>query len=434
MDSHSIWMIVILVLLITLSAYFSATETAFSSLNRIRLKNLAANGNKRTKLAYRLSEEYDELLSTILVGNNIVNITSTSIATMLFIRALGGNGATVSTIIMTVIVLVFGEVTPKSLAKETPESFAIFSAPIIQVFMVILRPINFLFKKLKSLLKRMLHVSNQQTVSDGELLMLVQEAEQEGGINTDEGELLRNAIEFDDITAADILTPRVDIVAIQKDSSKEKIAETFRTTGYSRLPVYEESIDYIIGIIHEKNFYTYVWGTDQPIDSIIKSVAFIPPTIKISSLLRRLQKNKLHMAVAVDEFGGTEGLVTLEDVIEELIGDIWDEHDRVEAESFNRDAEGNYIVYCSTDLDDMLSFFNLHEATDASSINGWIMEHYEKVPEPGDFFDCFGLQFSVREMENNRVLSLSVTGEPLPESFYSEESAINGASLFVKTK
>jgi len=422
MDSHSTTLILVLIVLIFLSAYFSATETAFSSLNRIRLKNLAADGNKRAKLAYSLAENYDELLSTILVGNNLVNIASTAIATVLFTAALGdAAGPTVSTIAMTIVVLIFGEVSPKSLAKENAEGFAMVSAPFIRVLIVVLKPVNFLFTQLKKGLKKLFRVSSSHSMTDSELLTIVEEAEQEGGINQDESEMLRNVIEFDDIEAIDIMTPRVDVEAVPRDASKEEIAQLFRETGYSRLPVYEETIDSIAGIILEKNFYSYVWGTDQSIESILKPAEFIPPSMKISALLKLLQQNKQHMAVIVDEFGGTEGIVTLEDVIEELVGEIWDEHDEVMQESFQKLDKDTYRVYCSTDLDDLLDFFHLTCETEASTINGWLIENLDRIPSEGDSFEYEGLVFTVVQAENNRAEEITVKGEPLPEKQDEEE-------------
>ncbi len=422
MSSHSTTLILVLVVLIILSAYFSATETAFSSLNRIRLKNLASGGNKRAKLTYNLSENYDELLSTILVGNNIVNIASASIATVLFVSAFGeGIGPTLSTVVMTLVVLVFGEVSPKSLAKENAEVFAMFSAPIIRVLIFVLKPVNFLFSLLKRGLRKLVKVNPNRSLTDSELLTIVEEAEQEGGIDKTESAMLRNVIEFDDIEAIDIMTPRVDVVAVPKNVSKEEIARLFRETGYSRLPMYDETIDSIVGIIHEKNFYSYVWGTEREISSIMKPAEYIPPSMKISTLLRLLQQNKLHMAVIVDEFGGTEGIVTLEDVIEELVGEIWDEHDTIAAESFHQIGDGSYRVFCSTDLDDLFEFFHIHSKTEASTINGWIIENLDRIPCVGDSFQFKSLVFTVTRVENNRAEEIIVKGEPLEEEEEEEE-------------
>ena len=404
MDSHSTTMILVLVCLVVLSAYFSATETAFSSLNRIRLKNMASGGNRRAQTALSLSENYDELLSTILVGNNIVNIASASIATTLFVAALGdGAGPTVSTVVMTVVVLIFGEVSPKSLAKENAESFAMFSAPLLRVLVVVLKPVNFLFTQLKKGLHKFFRVKSDYSMTDSELLTIVEEAEQGGGIDEDEGAMLRNVIEFDDIEAIDIMTPRVDVEAVSFDAKKDDVAALFRSTGFSRLPVYKETIDSIIGVIHEKDFYSFVWDTQQEIDSIIKPTEFIPPSMKVSALLKSLQQSKSHIAVIIDEFGGTEGIVTLEDVLEELVGEIWDEHDRVVQQGFQKVKEGEYRVFCSADLDDLFEFFHISCETEASTINGWILENLDRIPAEGDVFAYQGLTFTVARVENNRT-------------------------------
>ena len=404
MDSHSTTMILVLVCLVFLSAYFSATETAFSSLNRIRLKNMASGGNRRAQTALSLSENYDELLSTILVGNNIVNIASTSIATTLFVAALGGSaGPTVSTVVMTVVVLIFGEVSPKSLAKENAESFAMFSAPLLRVLVVVLKPVNFLFTQLKKGLHKIFRVKSDYSMTDSELLTIVEEAEQGGGIDEDEGAMLRNVIEFDDIEAIDIMTPRVDVEAVSFDAKKNDVAALFRSTGFSRLPVYKETIDSIIGVIHEKDFYSFVWDTQQEIDSIIKPAEFIPPSMKVSALLKSLQQSKSHIAVIIDEFGGTEGIVTLEDVLEELVGEIWDEHDRVVQQGFQKVKEGEYRVFCSADLDDLFEFFHISCETEASTISGWILENLDRIPAEGDVFAYQGLTFTVARVENNRT-------------------------------
>ena len=416
MDSHSTGLIVTIIIMIILSAYFSATETAFSSLNRIRIKNLAENGNRRAKLAYRLAGNYDELISSVLVGNNIVNITASSVATVLFIQMLGGSaGPTASTVAMTIIILIFGEVTPKSIAKESPEAFAMFSAPIINVLIYVFKPINFLLVGIKKLVSRFIKVSDDRTISESELLTIVEEAEQEGGINANESTLIHNVIEFDDLEAIDIFTPRVDVEAIPADSDVEDIAQLFIQTGFSRLPVYEESIDNIIGLINEKDFHNYVVRGGAALESIVKPVEFIPPSMKISVLLKLLQKNKSHLAVIVDEFGGTEGIVTLEDIIEELGGEIWDEHDRV-VESFRKLSENVYLVDCSTDLDEMFAFFGIKAETEASTINGWVIEQLDRIPEKGDSFDFENLHVAVEETEYQRTTRVRITVTPKPEA------------------
>lgn len=404
MDSHSTTMILVLIGLVVFSGYFSATETAFSSLNRIRLKSMAAGGSKRAQLAYTLSENYDELLSTILVGNNIVNIASTSIATVLFVSWLGqGAGPTVSTVVMTVVVLIFGEVSPKSLAKENAESFAMFSAPFLRCLMVVLKPVNFLFTQLKKLLSRVFRTKSAYSMTDSELLTIVEEAEQGGGIDEAEGAMLRNVIEFDDIEAIDIMTPRVDVEAVPEDAKKDDVAKLFRSTGFSRLPVYRETIDSVVGVIHEKDFYGFVWDSEKEIDSIIKPAEFIPPSMKVSAVLKLLQQSKSHIAVIVDEFGGTEGIITLEDVLEELVGEIWDEHDRVVQQGVQKLKEGEYRVFCSADLDDLFEFFHIQCETEASTINGWILENLDRIPAVGDAFTYQDITFTVARVDSNRT-------------------------------
>ena len=412
MDSHSTGLIIALIVLIVLSAYFSATETAFSSLNRIRLKNLADNGNKRAKLAYKLVDNYDELISSVLVGNNIVNISASSLATVLFIKAFGDNGPTVSTIAMTIIVLIFGEVTPKSIAKESPEAFAMFSAPIINVLIYVFKPINVCLVGIKKLVKKFVKVSNDRTISESELLTIVEEAEHDGGINENESELIHNVIEFDDLEAIDIMTPRVDVEAVDKTSTVQEIADLFTETGFSRLPVYEETIDSVVGIINEKDFHNLVLRDGNAVKQIIKPVEFIPPSMKISALLKLLQQNKSHLAVIVDEFGGTEGIVTLEDIIEELVGEIWDEHDEV-IEEFKKQEDGSYLIACSADLDDMFDLFAVKGACAATTVSGWVMEQVGRVPEEGDHFQAEGLDVIVTRVEHRRVIEIQV--RVLPE-------------------
>ena len=290
MDSDGIRIIFFLALLILMSAYFSATETAFSSFNRIRIKNLAGNGNKRAKSVLLLSEDYDVLLSTILIGNNIFNITSASVATVLFTRYLGNKGVTISTIVMTILILIFGEISPKSLAKESPEKFAMFSVPVLKIFIFILRPLNFLFRQWKKLLSKIFKIEDDRSITEEELLTIVDEVQNEGGIDEEEGELIRSAIEFNDLDVNDVLTPRVDLVAIDIEYSDEEIDRLFYESGFSRMPVYEDNIDNIIGVIHEKNFHRYLKDSDQTLRDIVNPVIWATPTMKISKLLKLLQK------------------------------------------------------------------------------------------------------------------------------------------------
>nr|WP_317324614.1 hemolysin family protein [uncultured Flavonifractor sp.] len=421
-DSSSFTMILILVLLVILSGYFSATETAFTSLNRIRLKSKADAGNRRAALALRLVDQYDNLLSTILVGNNIVNLSASSLATVFFTEGLRlQNGAVVSTAVITIVVLVFGEVSPKSLAKEYPESFAMFSAPIMRILMTILTPVNFLFSLLKKLLSKMFHREGDGGITEEELVTMVDQAESEGGLDQHESKLIRSAIEFNDMEVDEILTPRVDIVAVEDIDSMDDIAQAFAESGYSRLPVYHEDIDDIIGVIHEKDFHAARYRGQTDVKAITGPMLYTTGNTKISELLRILQREKAHMVIVVDEYGGTEGLVTLEDIVEELVGEIWDEHDEV-IEEFKKQEDGSYLISCSADLTDLFDLFSIKGECDANTISGWVMEQIGRIPEEGDRFQSDGLDVTVTKVDHRRVLEIRVEVLPPPEEEKKEKT------------
>ena len=402
MGSDSISLIII-VFCIVMSAYFSATETAFSTLSRARIKNMAEKGNARAALVLRLSERYDSMLSTILVGNNIVNIATASLTTLIFARLLGEEaGASVSTAVTTIVVLIFGEVSPKSIAKESPEKFAMFSAPILNVLMKVLTPVNFLFAQWKKLLSRIIKSDEEKSITEDELLTIVDEAQLEGGINEQEGSLIRNAIEFKDMEAADIFTPSVDVTGIPKDATVEKTAEVFEETGYSRLPVYEGGLDNIIGIVYEKDFYSRVYRKGEELSSIIRPAMYITKFRKINELMKDLQSRKQHMAVVVDEFGVTRGIVTLEDILEELVGDIWDEHDQVETK-LQRISENEYLVSGKADVEKVFEFLGKEKEFEVLTVGGWVMNELGRVPETGASFAADGLEVRVEEMNGRRI-------------------------------
>lgn len=404
MGSDSLFFIIIAICLI-MSAYFSATETAFLSLNRIRMKNMADKGNKRAALVLELEEKYDNLLSTILIGNNIVNILSSSLATILFVKMLGdAKGASVSTIVTTVLVLIFGEISPKSIAKESPDKFALFSAPIIVVLVKILTPVNFVFAQWKKLLSHIFKSEEEPGITEEELLTIVDEAQAGGGIGEDERVLIRSAIEFDELEAVDIYTPRIDIVGIPVDMPKDEIAKIFADTGYSRLPVYEENIDQIIGILYQKDFYNFIYRSDVTIRDSVRPVIFTPKNKKIDDLLRELQQKKLHIAVAMDEYGGTAGIITLEDILEELVGEIWDEHDKVETE-IERISDNEYLVAGKTKVEKLFECLDREAEFDVQTVSGWVMELFECIPKAGDFHtdEEFKLEIEVTEMSGKRI-------------------------------
>ena len=386
MEEHIGSMGIILACLV-MSGYFSATETAFTSLNRVRMKNLAGAGDQRAKKVLDLEENYDNLLSTILVGNNLVNIALTSVATLMFVDLLGVYGATVSTVVVTIVVLIFGEISPKSLAKESPEKFSMFSAPILHVLMVILKPVNWIFAQWKKLLAIMFKADDSRGITEEELITIVEEAKTEGSIQEEQSELIQNAIEFNDLEAWDVITPRVDIKAIEIDSTKKEVAKMFLETGYSRLPVYDGDLDKILGVLNQKDFHNYVDGSKKTISDYVKPVIYVAGSMKAAVLLKKLQMNKTHIAIIVDEYGGTAGLVTMEDIIEELVGDIYDEHDAVESQEIILLQDGSYRVMCNANVEKIFDYFDEEIELDVNTVNGWVVLQLDKLPKTGDTFD-----------------------------------------------
>ena len=407
--------IIIMAVCLALSAYFSATETAFSSANTTRLRTLAEKGSGNAALALKLLEQYDRLLSTILIGNNIVNIATASIGTVLFVRHYGDAGATISTVVVTVVVLIFGEISPKSIAKDCAEKCAMLSAPILQVLIWVLMPLNLLFSLWKKLLAKVFRLNTDSKMSQEELLMLVDEVQQDGSIDRDEGELLKNAIGFSEQEAQDILIHRVDLAALPVTASKEEVAALFTQTKYSRLLIYQDSIDHILGTVHQKDFYVGCGVTDQPLSDIISPPVFALENEPIRLLLKKLQQAKTHVAVVVDEYGGTCGIVTMEDILEELVGEIWDEHD--EEEVFLRKiAPDTYTVDAGMDFDDFAEFFRLKTDSEMVSVSGWVMEQFGRVPTAGDSFTFDDLSVQVTRVENHRIEEIQVTKHDTTET------------------
>ena len=406
MDPDSMQPILFLVVLVIFSAYFSATETAFSTFNRIRLKNLAEDGNRRAKLVLDLAENYDRLLSTILVGNNIVNILLTAIATVFFTHLYGeGLGPTISTVVSTIVVLIFGEISPKSLAKQYAEAFTMATAPILRCIVVILYPINWLFGLWKKLLNLLFKSKSDQGVTEEELLTIVDEAQQEGAIGVEESDLIRRAISFNDREAVDIIIPRVEVTGVPVGASYEDMRAIFTQTRFSRLPVYDGTMDNIIGVVHHKDC---TLGEQQPTPAdILKPAVFVPPTMPLRVLLKKLQDEKCHIAIVADEYGGTLGIVTLEDILEEIVGEIWDEHDDV-VENIRPVGDDRYAVLCTTELREMLEYFDRETECESSTVGGWVMETLGHIPTTGEKFTADGLSVTVIEAENNHPEEIMV--------------------------
>ncbi|MBQ0083345.1 MAG: HlyC/CorC family transporter, partial [Clostridiales bacterium] len=407
MDSGSITKIVIMLALIVFSAYFSATETAFSSFNATRIKMLAEKGNKDAKRVLKLSENYNNLISTILIGNNIVNIAVASLGTVLFVELYGNIGATVSTVVVTVAVLIFGEITPKSIAKDAPERFAMFSSLFISWLIIIFKPLNIIFDGWKKLVSKIINMQEDTKMSQEELLLLVDEVRQEGTIDNDEGKLIKNVIEFSKQRAEDILTNRGDVEAVALDAPKSEIAKAFAQSKFSRLLVYNEGMDDIVGIIHIKDFYTENGITNKKIEKIMTKPIFVQKSMPIDELLKALQAAKSHIAVVVDEYGGTVGIVTMEDVLEELVGEIWDEHDDV-TEDVKKLEENKFSVEGLMNFEDFCEMLGVEIATENISVGGWVMEQLGKIAEVGDKFSYKNFDVTVTEIDGRRVSKIEV--------------------------
>ena len=420
MESHIIAYGIAIIILIMFSAYFSATETAFTSVNRIRIKNLAGNGDKRARRVLELTDKYDSLLSTILIGNNIVNILITVIATLLFVELYGSLGPTIATIVTTVLILIFGEITPKSLAKEIPEKTSMGFGGSIRLVMMIFTPLNFLFGAWKKLVAKAFKMDKEQGITEEELLTMVEEAETEGGLDEERSELIQNAIEFNGLEAWDILTPRVDVAAIEVDTCKDDILKLFRDTGFSRIPVYDDDIDNILGVLNQKDFHNYIYGTSADIREYVAPVVFIPETMKLPVILKKMQTTKTHMAVVIDEYGGLAGIVTLEDILEELVGEIYDEHDTVISQEIMPLYDGSYRVKGSANVEKLFDFFDVDDYIDPVTVNGWVVLELDKLPETGDCFEYRSEEklFKVRvtKADERKALEINLKVEPLEKT------------------
>ncbi len=411
--------IIAIVVLILWSAYFSATETAFTSINKIKLKTMAGDGDEKAARVLKLEEKYDKLLTTILIGNNVVNIAMTAIATVLFIDLLGDSGAAVSTIVVTVIVLIICDFTPKNIAKEAPEAFAMFSAPLISVIVTILTPINFLFTKWKMFISVLFKLDKDDTITDDEILTMVEEAEVRGGLNEERSGLIQKAIEFDELTAEEVMTPRPEMVAVDMECTKEELSKTFEETGFSRLPVYEEEIDKIVGVINQKDFHYHLMGTDKTLSDYVLPVVFVAETMKIFDLLRKMQQINTHMAIVIDEYGGTAGLVTMEDIIEELVGEIYDEYDVIMNKEIMPLQNGSYRVQGSANFAKVLDYLEVdQEFPGVNTVNGWVVMELDHLPNRDDRFetqiDDNLLKVRVTKADNRKAIEINLKIEKVP--------------------
>ncbi|MCL2800649.1 MAG: hemolysin family protein [Treponema sp.] len=420
-ESYYFILIIALVILLCFSAFFSACEMAFSAVNRIKLKALAVK-SKRARLALKMLETYDKILSTVLIGNNIVNITASVLATALFIGLFGAKGVSIAALVMTLLLLIFGDISPKALAKETPELVALRNAPLLRFFVFLLTPINVVMSGWKKFLMKIFPVKNVSGTTEDELLIYVEEVRQEGVINIQEEQMIRHVIGFDELKVSGIFTPRIDVEAVSINSSAEEIDQKFTETGFSRLPVYTDTIDNITGIILLKDFYRYVSKGVKNIQEIVKPVIFVTKTIKIAKLFKTLQKKQTHLAVVVDEHGGTLGIVTIEDIVEEIMGEIWDEHDEV-VEPVKKDSDGSFTALGSAGFADIIENINNagtnETGTDEAGINeaeipdttvaNWIMETLGRIPHVNEILTWNYLTIKVIKVIKQRVMEVKIT-------------------------
>ncbi len=405
-----------IVVLVLLSGFFSGTETAFSCANKIKLKTLVGQGKKHAKAVYTFADEkYDKLVTAILVGNNVVNLTASALGTMLFAQLISNAdlAATASTAVLTVVVLILGEITPKYIASVYPEKVCFLFYPLMQFFYWILFPVCKIFDGFKALLAKAFKLERDETVTDEELLSLVEEAEESGTLKEDESELVKSALEFDDLKVEDILVPRVDVYAVDEDSTMDEIKDVFERTGYSRLPVYKETIDNVIGLIHERDFFSgYIKG-EKEIGHLVQDIVFTTEYTRISTLLKQLQKQKIHMAAVSDEYGGLVGIVTLEDILEELVGEIWDEHDEEEV-LYGKIADGEYWVDGKCELEQFLKLYETDDDEivapekeyDSNTVGGLVTELYGEIPPIGEVLRFKNIELKIVKATKQKVLKL----------------------------
>lgn len=399
--------LVAIIFLLIGSALFSSTETAFSGVNKIRLKNYASQGNKKAERALKIANSFDDALTAVLIGNNIVNIAMASLSTVFFTEIFGDKGVGISTAVSTVIVLIFGEILPKSYAKENAEKLSLIFAGPLSALIFILKPFVIIFNKLSGLLKSN---TTEPSVTEDELKCIIEEIEEQGVLEEQESDLVRSALEFDETTVNEILIPRVQIVGVEKNESVEEIKNKFLTEMYSRFPVYDRTLDNIIGIITNKSFFKMLNDGKSNISEIMQSVAHISDLKLISEALKEMQYNKTHLAVVMDQYGGTKGIITMEDIIEELVGEIYDENDEV-TNDIIRISSDVYEVSGSLSISDMLDGMGLDDdmiESTYTSVGGWITEILEHIPEKGETAQSGIFNVTVLEVKEQTVKKVRI--------------------------
>lgn len=423
MEDGSIPILISLAILLLLSGYFSATETAFSAFNRVRLKNLAAGGNTRAERTLALAENYDKLLSTILIGNNIVNIAMASLGTILFVHWYGDPGVTISTIVITVVVLIFGEITPKSMAKEWPEKFAMASTPMLKFFIVLLAPLNFFFMLWKKLVSKLFGQNEDNAITEEEILLLVDEGNEHGTIDVVEKEMITNIFEFDDLEAGDVMTHRTDLVAVEKSTTIKDVINEALDEGVSRIPVYNEDIDDVVGLLYVKDLLRLYGAPEEELTSktagdLMRKVLYVAESTRCHQLFRRFKEEKNHFAVVVDEYGGTAGVVTMEDLLETIVGNIQDEYD-TEAEDVCQIDANTWLLQGSYPVSEVERLLDaeLDPEEDADTIGGLVMNTLGRIPGEEEIpsVEIGGITFTVIKVEDRRIVEVRACKPPKNE-------------------
>lgn len=422
MDSHSIAYTVAIVVFLIFLSYFRAAETAFEELSRSKVKNAAAANNARAQRVLNLLQIYDRAQLAITFGSNLLKVMIAVFATILCVDLLGARGIAVAVLVTVIVVWLLAELTPKRIATEFPEDTAYACVAGLRFFTALFIPFTWLAQLWRRLISRIFKFTDKEQVIEEELITIVEEAETEGAIGNEQSELIQNAIEFNDLQAWDVLTPRIDLVAIDKDTPVDEITEMFRKTGFSRIPVYEDEIDNILGILNQKDFHNYIKGSGKPISDYVKPVVFVAGSIKIAVLLKKMQTAKTHIAVVIDEYGGTEGIVTMEDIIEELVGEIYDEHDAVTSQDILLLRDGSYRILGSANLEKFFDFFDVEEdvhEVDVTTVNGWAMVALDNLPQVGDMFERVvgnkRFQCRITVADDRRAKEINVRVEQLSE-------------------
>lgn len=411
--------IIAIAALLVVSGFFSACEMAFSSVNKIRLKNYANQGNKKARLALSIASKFDNALTAILIGNNVVNIASASIGTMLFTDLFGDKGVGIATIIMTIAVLIFGEILPKSVAKEHAEAVSLAVAGLLNICIIILTPFTWVFSHIRKLVGKVFKSSAASpSVTEDELKFIIEESEEQGVLEEQESDLVRSALEFDEIRIGEILRPRVNVVGVDVCQSTAEIQEIFLEEMYSRMPVFDKSIDNIVGIINQKDFFRMIVQGGASIKEIITDIIYISDLRPISEVLQEMQRRKIHMAVVLDQYGGTQGIVTLEDIIEELVGEIYDENDEVITMLY-KISDNLYEISGELSINDMLEQLELpleSISSEVNSVGGWVMELLGRIPSIGDTITTGIFTLTVIKTDGQKLEKIKLSVAPLEDN------------------